>query len=323
MPWVEQEEIEAARAMSCIEYLMRFESSRLEKAGARNEWQLKDHDSFKINEITSAWHWKSRDIGGYNALRFLTEVDGMDFVEAVRFLSGQNPSYIPPEHAEKEKVPFVLPDRYADCRRVRQYLLGRGISNEVINYCIQEGILYESAPYHNAVFVGMDENRKPKYAFLRGIYDRQGKSFRIEQNGSDKTCSFCIPPTGKSVRVALYEAAIDGMAHMTLEQERADKYRLSLGGVNAPREGEQRREFKKPSALEAFLKRHPEVAELEICTDNDFAGRWTCEHLKKAYEGQYRVIENLPEKEGADYGDLAKQAAERRIKAKTSIDRGR
>lgn len=43
------------------------------------------------------------------------------------------------------------------------------------------------------------------------------------------------------------------------------------------------------------------------------------EHLKKAYEGQYRVIENLPEKESADYGDLAKQEAERRTKAKAVI----
>ena len=121
MPWVGEEEIKAARAMSCIEYLKRFESTRLEKASARNEWQLKDHDSFKINEITSAWHWKSRGIGGYNALRFLTEVDGMGFVEAVQFLSGQNPSYIPPEHMEKEKAPFVLPKRYQNCGRVRQY----------------------------------------------------------------------------------------------------------------------------------------------------------------------------------------------------------
>ena len=31
MPWVGEEEIEAARAMSCIEYLKRFESTRLEK----------------------------------------------------------------------------------------------------------------------------------------------------------------------------------------------------------------------------------------------------------------------------------------------------
>ena len=39
--------------------------------------QLQDHDSFKINEITSKWHWKSRGIGGMSALRFLMQVDGM------------------------------------------------------------------------------------------------------------------------------------------------------------------------------------------------------------------------------------------------------
>jgi len=316
MPWVEQEEIEAARAMSCIEYLKRFESSRLEKAGTRNEWQLKDHDSFKINEITSAWHWKSRDIGGYNALRFLTEVDGMDFVEAVQFLSRQNPSYIPPEYAEreKEKKPFVLPERYPNCGRVRNYLLGRGISSEVINYCIQKGILYESAPYHNAVFVGKDENQKARYAFLRGIYNKNGKSFKIEQAGSEKAYSFCIPPKEKSVRVALYEACVDSMAHMTLEQGKADKYRLALGGISAPTEGQQTQHaMKNPLALEHFLSQHPEIREIEICTDNDFAGRWACEHIKKAYEGSYRIIENLPQKEGADYGDMAKEARKRAV----------
>lgn len=323
MPWVTEEEIEAARTMTCIEYLKRFESSRLERANARNEWQLKDHDSFKINEITSAWHWKSRGIGGYNALRFLTEVDGMGFVEAVQFLSGQNPSYIPPEHVEKKTVPFVLPKRHPDSGRIRQYLLGRGISKEAITYCIQKGILYESVPYHNAVFVGMNEKQEPKYAFLRGIYDKPDKIFRIEQKGSDKTCSFCIPPAGKSIRVAVYEAAIDGMAHMTLEGNRADKYRLSLGGISAPREGELRKEFKKPSVLENFLKQHPEIEEIEICTDNDFAGRWACEHLKKAYEAGYRIVANLPAREGADYGDVAKQALEKRRIQKCAAERGR
>lgn len=44
------------------------------------------------------------------------------------------------------------------------------------------------------------------------------------------------------------------------------------------------------------------------CTDNDFAGRWACAHIKKMYSDRYQIIENLPEKEGADYGDLAKEA---------------
>ena len=69
--------------------------------------------------------------------------------------------------------------------------------------------------------------------------------------------------------------------------------------------------FKKPLALDAFLKRHPEIEEIEICTNNDFAGRWAAEHLEKAYQGKYRMVKNLPEKEGCDYADLAKERYEK------------
>ena len=51
------------------------------------------------------------------------------------------------------------------------------------------------------------------------------------------------------------------------------------------------------------------ITEIEVCTDNDFAGRWACEHIRKAYEGNYQIIENLPEIEGADWADMAKMAA--------------
>ena len=66
------------------------------------------------------------------------------------------------------------------------YLNHRGISDEVITYCISHEILYESVPYHNAVFVGKDESGKARYAFLRGIYEKNGKGFKMEQTGSEK-----------------------------------------------------------------------------------------------------------------------------------------
>ena len=91
-----------------------------------------------------------------------------------------------------------------------------------ITVCSWE-ILYESAPYHNAVLVGLDEQGQAKYAFLRGIYDSRGKNFKMEQEGSDKQYSFCVPPLGKSSRVAVYEACIDALAHMTLEDGRTDE----------------------------------------------------------------------------------------------------
>ncbi len=336
MPFYGEEQMEAIRSVTAMEYLQKHQPGRLKKSSARNEWELTDHDSFKINGITSKWHWKSRDIGGISALNFLIYVDGMEFREAVGMLMQENPSlsYPPPQPEERPKKPFVLPEPFQNCGRVQKYLNSRGISSEVIRYCRRLGILYESSPYHNAVFVGMDESQKPRYAFLRGIYDKDGKSFRIEQAGSEKNYAFCIPPDRESVRVAVYEACIDALAHMTLEGGKADKYRLALGGISAPREaqsagkekqsqktggtpesGKQRnpvgKPTKNPPALEHFLKNHPEIEEIEVCTDNDFAGRWACGHIRAAYGGAYRVIENLPRTEGADYGDLAAWEMER------------
>ena len=310
MPWVTEEEIQAAKNMTAYEYLRTHQAQRLQKTRTRNEWQLTDHDSFKINELSSKWHWKSRDIGGVSALRFLIEVDGMKFTDAVKLLCEESPSFIPTRSVEREKLPFKLPERYCNCRRIRAYLNHRGISDEVITYCISHEILYESVPYHNAVFVGKDESRKARYAFLRGIYEKNGKGFKMEQTGSEKKYSFCIPPERETKRVAVYEACIDALAHMTLEEGKRDKYRLSLGGIAAPKENAliQSERFKKPpDALEEFLKNHLEIKEIEICTDNDFAGRWAKEQMKKHYEGTYQIICNLPEKEGEDYADLAKE----------------
>ena len=97
---------------------------------------------------------------------------------------------------------------------------------------------------------------------------------------------------------------------MTLEQRQGsrDKYRLELGGISAPKEGQSQRSMKKPQALEHFLSQHPEITEIEVCTDNDFADGGRV-NISESYEGSYRIIENLPEIEGADWADMAKMAA--------------
>ena len=50
MPWIPEEEIKRAREITAIEYLKKYQPNRLKKSSARNEWELTDHDSFKINE---------------------------------------------------------------------------------------------------------------------------------------------------------------------------------------------------------------------------------------------------------------------------------
>lgn len=102
------------------------------------------------------------------------------------------------------------------------------------------------------------------------------------------------------------------MAHMTLEGGRAEKYRLSLGGIYAPlNDLSTDRPFKMPPALETFLKNHPDVTELEICTDNDAAGRWARCRSQNITRG-IRVKVNLPPKDGYDWADMAKEEKQER-----------
>lgn len=308
------EQIRQAKQMTAIAFLKQYRPGELVRCGV-GEYQLHSHDSFKISEQTSLWHWKSRDIGGKSALDYLVRVEGLPFTQAVQILSEQTdmpvPAYLTAIKTPQPKA-FALPEAAPDNRQVFAYLAKRGIATVVIKACIRAGILYESANYHNAVFVGKDEAGAARYAFLRGTYTR-GKHFKAEVSGSDKRFCFLLPPKGETNRLAVYEAAIETLAHLTLEGT-SDKWRLSLGGIYAPKEGEQSRSFsfKKPPALDDFLKRHPEIEEIEICTNNDFAGRWAAEHIEKAYQGKYRIVKNLPEKEGCDYADMAKERYEER-----------
>ena len=217
MPGVTEEQITAAKQMSAIEFLRRYRPGQLVKAESRGEFQLKEHDSFKINETTSLWHWKSRDVGGKSALDYLIKVEGLKFVEAVQTLCEENPSYVPPVSQPEQPKEFLLPPAAENNRRVFAYLLKRGISRKVIEACVRAGILYESADYHNAVFVGKDETGTARYAFLRGTYTK-GKPFKAEVSGSDKRFCFFLPPKGESKKLAVYEAAIETMAHLTLEK---------------------------------------------------------------------------------------------------------
>lgn len=305
MASVTKEQIAAAKQMSAIEFLQRYRAADLVRCKTRGEYQLKSHDSFKINGTSSIWHWKSRDIGGKSALDYLVYVEGCSFVEAVQMLCEEVPRYIPIRHEEIElqRMPFVLPPAAPDNRRVAAYLLERGIHREVIADCIKRGDLYESARYHNCVFVGRDEHGQPQYAALRGTYT-QGRPFKQEVAGSQKRYGFTIPSSCQSKRVAVFESAIDAMAELSLHGD--DKHRLSLGGIYAPSDNAHHK-GRPPAALEEFLRRHPEITEIELCLDNDARGRAASAAIARYYRPRFAVLDSPPPIADGDYADLAKQ----------------
>lgn len=195
-------------------YLQTYEPQELVHFGG-STYCTREHDSLKISN--GKWCWFSRGIGGKTALDYLIKVKELPFTEAVERIVGRVAERSPVFHAraqpEKPKT-LLLPPKSNSSTRVIAYLKSRGIDGGLIEQCIRSGQLYESLPYHNAVFVGMDRNGTPRYACLRGI----GTDFKGEATGSDKRFSFALPATGESRMLCVFESAIDLLSYATMAQ---------------------------------------------------------------------------------------------------------
>lgn len=178
----------------------------------------------------------------------------MPFTQAVETIMGNlsaaPPAFVPVPKAPKEKV-LLLPQANRCATHAVEYLHRRGIDYELIDFCIQTGRLYESYPYHNAVFVGQDHNGKPRYANLRGI----GSDFIGDANGSDKHYSFGIPAAVRSDTLNLFESAIDLLSYGTMQKLDGKDWRsenlLSIAGVYKPKAKIE--ESSLPAALVQYL----------------------------------------------------------------------
>ena len=319
MGWVTKGQIERARQISVLEYVLAYEAGNIKRVG--NGYRLKDHESLAISE--KGFYWHSRGVGGKTALDYLTDVRGYGLVEAVSMLTGERPQERPDwmdmqpagiAAKLKEKTPdqkttpgarappqntaFTMPIRYKDNNRVIAYLQSRGIDRDLVMNCIQRGVLFESFPYHSCVFIGKDERGKARYAALRGTTT----NFKRDADGSDKRYGFVLLPGNQgSGDVAAFESPVDCLSHQSLCKHgfipSYDGWRLSLGGTSIV-------------ALEHFIKMHPEVTHCLICTDNDAAGDRAAVNLA-AMPGITSV--RLPPLVGSDWNDalLSMQKSER------------
>lgn len=159
-----QKNIEAARQISVVQYLETYRPGELVRKTDR-EYCTRSHDSLIITIGNGKFHWYSHDVGGNNAIDYLTKVEGMDFVSAVRLLNEMTPApvsvqlakTIPVKQSTPRKFELPAPDRNAEAAAA--YLMQRGISPKVLRYCVGSGILYQTTRgnYRNCVFVGKDE----------------------------------------------------------------------------------------------------------------------------------------------------------------------
>ena len=292
--------IEQARQIDLLSYLQRYEPGNLKRV-AGNVYCTREHDSLKISN--GKWYWWSRGIGGYSALDYLMKVRELGFVEAVQTLTGDMGDWKPPPPAVKKDEPKVLllPPRNKDSDRVLQYLFGRGIDYAIVQDCIADGTIYESADYHNAVFIGKDESGNPKYAACRGTMG----SFKRDASGSDKRYSFRLLAREPTHTVHLFEAAIDVLSYATYLKCEGKDYKaanlLSLSGVYQPKK--ELAESRIPIALTTFLNAHPQIRTIYLHLDNDKAGRLCTAALQELLQKDYKIVD-APPPVGKDVNDF-------------------
>ncbi|MFC0213315.1 DUF3991 domain-containing protein [Paenibacillus chartarius] len=292
MGYVSKEQIERAKRLDLLTYLQMYEPAELVRC-SRNVYSTRSHDSLKISN--GKWYWWSRGIGGRSALDYLIKVRGLSFPDAVLLIEDVHPNSVPtfPQLSQNRLTRFELPKPNCTSHRVMAYLRKRGIHRKLIEFCLETGRLYESRRYHNAVFVGFDQEGNPRYAAIRGTTSTR---YMGEAAGSDKRYSFSIPASESSTELHLFESAIDLLSYCTLEhltgRDWRHAHKLSLAGIYRPKTNGV--DAIPPIALTHYLQCFPQVSRLVLHLDNDEPGRLAAATIQRLLSPALLISDEPP-----------------------------
>lgn len=252
------EQKERANSVDLVDFLQR-QGEKLLPSG-RDKRLASDHS---ITVRGNRWYDHSAEQGSYS-IDLVKRLYNLPFPEAVSLLLGGEQGVEYRQHSgsreQEQRKPFALPPAHTDMRRVFAYLIKqRCISREVLSEFAREKLLFEDGEYHNAVFVGVDENGVARHAHKKSM--ATGSSFRINVEGSDPAYSFhYLSKNSYPHRLFVFEAPIDMLSYISLHLQnwKSASY-VALNGVS-----------EKP--ILKLLELYPQLDHVVLCLDNDKAG---------------------------------------------------
>ena len=238
-----------------IAELLRSQGETLKRSGSESEWM---DGGQKVTIRGNLWYHQYEQVGG-DAVDFVRRFYNKSYPEAMEYLlGGSGGTLAVSPSVQKEEKPFVLPPKNDNMRRVFAYLLNRrGIDREVLYAFVHKGMIYESADYHNAVFVGFDSNGNAKHAHKRGTGFES--SYKGNVSGSQPEYSFHW--SGQSDTLYLFEAPIDMLSFISMQKEgwRQHSYAASCSVSDR--------------VLFQMLKDNPNIRQVVLCLDSDEPGQ--------------------------------------------------
>ena len=250
-----EEQKQRAAAVDLEEFL-RCRGEKLLSSG-REKRLASDHS---VTVRGNEWYDHAEERGGH-AVSFVQRFYGLSYPDAVTMLLGGELGTAYPSAGERTEEPvksFALPPANKDMRRVFAYLIKhRGIARDVVAHFAKAGLLYEDAEYHNAVFVGYDENGIARHAHKRGT------SSESTYKGNAESCDprYSFHWTGMDNRLYLFEAPIDMLSFISLHKDnwRSHSYATCCGVSD--------------QVLWQMLKDNPNIGYVNLCLDNDEPGQ--------------------------------------------------
>lgn len=249
-----KEQREQARRTDLANFLISH-GEKVKKSGSEYEWL---DGSQKVTIRGYLWYHQYEQKGG-DAVDFVRRFYNKNYAEAVEMLLNNcGGQIITSPSIEKSHKPFELPPRNDRMSRVFSYLLlTRCIDKDVLYEFVRRKMIYESADYHNAVFVGYDSNGKPRHAHKRGTVT--SNSYKENVAGSQPEFSFHWH--GISDKIYLFEAPIDMLSYISMHKENWKEHSYAASCSVSDR------------VLFQCLNDNPNIKNVFLCFDNDEAGR--------------------------------------------------
>ena len=252
-----EEERNRARETNLADFLTGH-GETVKKSGSEFVWL---DDEQKVTLRGNLFFHQYEQKGG-DAIDFVRKFYGKNYVEAVQMLLGSNAEIQPvakKEYHEHKQKDLKMPTKNDSMKRVFAYLLmTRGIDKSVLQEFVRQNMVYESADYHNAVFVGYDENGIPRHANMRGTGTKN--PFKCNAVGSQPEYSFHW--NGTSSYLFLFEAPIDMMSFISMHSHQNWKQHSYAAACSVA-----------DKVLFECLKNNPQIKNVYLCFDNDQAGQ--------------------------------------------------
>lgn len=248
------DEQKAQARQTDIVSLLISQGETVKRSGSEYEWK---DGSQKVTVRGNLWFHQYERVGG-DAIDFVRRFYNKSYLKAMEYLLGKcDGTLITAPTIVKEKKRFELPKPYCNMDRVKNYLhYARGIDEDIIEAFADENMIYESADYHNAVFVGYDKNGIPLHANKRGI----GKKSTFKGNVESSQPEYSFHWNGKSNRLYLFESPIDMLSFISMNRDRWKQYSYAAGCCVSDR------------VMWQMLKDTPSISRIYLCLDNDEAG---------------------------------------------------